>query len=111
MSTRIARIEEVDVALEPFEPAQVRGGAPRAGWHPLARFGDHEVGVWEMTEGAATDVEGDEVFLVLSGRARIDFVEPPRTSLELTAGDIVRLTAGDRTVWTVTQTLRKIAFT
>ncbi|HET7801419.1 MAG TPA: hypothetical protein VFL38_13435, partial [Humibacillus xanthopallidus] len=30
-----------------------------------------EVGVWEMTPGTATDVEADEVFVVLSGRATL----------------------------------------
>ena len=36
------------------------------------------VGVWEMTPGVATDVEEDEVFVVLSGSASI---ASPRTAL------------------------------
>ncbi|WP_434317963.1 cupin domain-containing protein [Leifsonia sp. P73] len=73
----------------------------------LGRFAGLEVGVWEMAPGTTTDVEADEVFVVIAGRARVDFPETG-ARLELGAGDVVRLTAGDRTVWTVTETLRKV---
>ncbi|GIT80648.1 cupin [Leifsonia sp. LS1] len=73
----------------------------------LGRFGGLEVGVWEMAPGTDTDVEADELFIVIAGRATIDF---PRTGrrLDLAPGDVVRLSAGDETVWTVTETLRKV---
>lgn len=76
----------------------------------LGRFGGLEVGVWEMAPGTASDVEADELFVVLAGRAVVEFPETGRR-LELGAGDLVRLTAGDRTVWTVTETLRKVYLT
>ena len=76
----------------------------------LGRFAGLEVGVWEMAPGTATDVEADELFVVVAGRARIDF---PVTGnrIEVGPGDVVRLTAGDETVWTVSETLRKVYLT
>jgi uncharacterized cupin superfamily protein len=98
-------VEHSDVA-----PDQVVDGAPRTGIGKLGRFGDLEVGVWEMTPGVMRDVESDEVFVVLSGAAIVEF-EDDTTPLRLTGGDVVRLAEGTRTVWTVTETLRKVYLT
>ncbi|MBN9630024.1 MAG: cupin domain-containing protein [Actinobacteria bacterium] len=81
----------------------------------LGRFGGPdgralEVGIWEMAPGTATDVEADELFVVIAGRAVVDFTETGHR-LELAPGDVVRLSAGDRTVWTVSETLRKVYLT
>jgi uncharacterized cupin superfamily protein len=73
----------------------------------LGRFGGLEIGVWEMAPGTAPDVEADEVFVVIAGRADVEFPDTGRR-LTLGAGDVVRLTEGDRTVWTVHETLRKV---
>ena len=67
-----------------------------------------EVGVWECTPGTSTDTEVDEVSVVMSGRARIDFISPALPSIEIRPGDVFRLAAGMKTVWTVTETLRKV---
>jgi uncharacterized cupin superfamily protein len=64
-------------------------------------------GVWEMTPGVMSDVESDEVFVVLSGSATVEFDDEGET-LHIEAGDVVRLAAGARTVWSVTETLRKV---
>ena len=37
----------------------------------LATEGDMEVGVWEHSVGVSTDVEVEEVFVVLSGRGTV----------------------------------------
>lgn len=94
------------LTAEPLPADTVRDGDPRAGHRPLAGLGGLEVGVWEMTEGVATDVEVDEVFVVLSGEATVDFHDGER--IDLAPGAVVRLRAGDRTVWTVHSTLRKV---
>jgi Predicted enzyme of the cupin superfamily len=94
---------------EPVASDQVASGAPTVGLHALGRFGDHDVGVWEMTPGAMTDTEKDEVFVVLSGAATIEFLDTD-TWMLVGPGDVVRLEAGTRTAWTVTQTLRKVYF-
>ncbi|PKI89677.1 cupin [Actinomycetales bacterium SN12] len=86
----------------------VRAGAPSTGIRALGAFAGVELGIWEMTEGAAVDTEADEVFMVLAGSARIDFIEPPLPSVELRAGSVVRLSEGMQTLWTVHETLRKV---
>ncbi|MTH67208.1 DUF861 domain-containing protein [Agromyces bracchium] len=100
------------LAHEPVPAEQVVAGSPSTGYAPLDEPADGgragELGVWEMTPGAMRDVEVDEVFLVIAGRATVEFVEPVLPSIELSPGSIVRLDAGMSTVWTVTETLRKL---
>ncbi|MCW1958157.1 MAG: cupin domain-containing protein [Mycobacterium sp.] len=86
---------------------QTVGGQPRTGVAALGEFGGLEVGVWEMTPGVMRDVESDEVFVVLCGSALIEF-EDGTAPLTVQSGDVVRLAGGARTVWTVTETLRKV---
>jgi uncharacterized cupin superfamily protein len=73
----------------------------------LGIVGGAEVGVWEITAGVADDTEVDELFVVLSGRARVEFLDEGR-SIELGPGSIARLRAGQRTRWHVAETLRKV---
>ena len=109
-----AIVPAADVALEPapVSPQQTLEGAPMVGSAVLgeADLGGRvvEVGVWECTPGVSTDIEVDEVFVVISGAARIDFIEPARRSITVGPGDVVQLAAGMQTVWTVTETLRKV---
>lgn len=101
---------------EPVPADQVVAGAPTTGYAPLDEpgagdaggGGAGELGVWEMTPGAMRDTEVAEVFLVIAGRATVEFIDPPLPSIELHPGSIVRLDAGMQTVWTVTETLRKL---
>ncbi len=74
-------------------------------WHGL------EVGVWECPPSTETDTEADELFVVLHGRATIDFTDPPQPSIEIGPGDVVRLHDGQQTVWTVHETIRKVYVT
>jgi uncharacterized cupin superfamily protein len=83
---------------------QVRAGAPTTGLVELTE----SIGVWEHTPGTSTDVEADEVFVVLSGSATVRFVDPPLPSIELRPGSVVRLEAGMRTEWEIRETLRKV---
>lgn len=88
---------------QPVAAEQVVTGAPSTGWIEL-----HDgFGVWEMTPGAMTDTEAEEVFVVLAGSATVEFTEPALPPIELRPGSVVRLTEGMRTVWTVHETLRK----
>ncbi len=95
------------LAHEPLPAVEVLSGAPMTAAHPIATIGGTEVGIWEMTPGTASDAEVDEVFVALSGRARISFDDPGLPDLEIGPGSVVRLAAGMRTIWTVTETLRK----
>ena len=85
-------------------------GAPTASLAELAELGGLEIGVWEITPGTVTDVEADEVFVVLSGSATVTF-EADGSTIELGPGTAVRLVAGERTTWVVRETLRKVYVT
>jgi len=95
--------------LTPLEEEAVVSGTPATGFRALTTVADVEVGIWEMTPGTATDVEADEVFVVLSGSATVTFADGE--SLELQPGSVVRLHAGEHTRWTIHETLRKVYVT
>lgn len=99
----------LDLVLDHEEvPAdQVVSGRPTTGTASLGSFGGSDYGVWEMSPGAMSDVEADELFVVIAGAASVRLVDSGDT-IALAPGTVGRLTAGDRTVWTVTETLRKI---
>lgn len=77
---------------------------------PLAALGEPgsevEVGVWEMAPGTEQDTEVDEVFVVLAGRGSVTFDDGD--VVDLAPGVVCRLRAGERTTWTVSETLRKV---
>ena len=102
------RVLDVDAAVPttPLTPDSVLQGAPEAGSRALAAVSGVEVGVWEMSPGTATDVEVDEVFVVLSGSATVRFEDGEQ--VELSPGTVVRLRSGEQTTWVVRETLRKI---
>jgi uncharacterized cupin superfamily protein len=95
---------------ETVPSAQLVAGAPETGGAELGSFQGSTYGVWEMTPGAMSDVEADELFVVLAGTATVLFVDT-NEMVNLMAGSTMRLHAGDRTIWTVTETLRKIYLT
>ena len=95
------------IAGDPVAADQVVEGAPTTGFTTLTPFGELEVGVWEMTVGAMQDVESDEVFVVIAGRATVTFDADDRV-MDLSVGSVARLAAGEHTVWTVTETIRKV---
>ena len=97
----------LDLDPQLVAPDQVVSGQPRTGIHALTEFGGLEVGVWEMTPGVMSDVESAEVFVVLSGSATVAFADTGE-AIHVQAGDVMRLAAGARTVWSVTETLRKV---
>ncbi len=72
----------------------------------LGTTGPAEVGLWEIDPGTAHDVEMDEVFLVLSGRATLSVEGWPDVAVG--PGDVVRLRAGAQTTWAVGERLRKV---
>ena len=106
----VANAAAVPLAMAAVPDDQRVGGEPATGSAVLGTFADLEVGVWEMTTGAMRDIEADELFVVLSGSARVDFADGS-ASLELGPGDVVRLAAGTQTQWTVHQPLRKVYLT
>ncbi|AWS41288.1 MULTISPECIES: cupin domain-containing protein [Streptosporangium] len=99
-----------DVRLSPDEldPAQILAGSPRVSSIELwsSPDGTQSRGIWEITPGTVTDVERDEIFVVLSGRATVE-VEGGAT-IELVPGSVCLLADGAKTIWIVHETLRKV---
>ncbi|HQA23732.1 MAG TPA: cupin domain-containing protein [Rhodoglobus sp.] len=106
MSDAPLDLTALEVLTEPVAASRTVAGAPRDGAAELTVFEGCEIGVWEMTPGTATDVEVDEVFVVLAGAATITFDDG--TVVDLKPGSFCHLRAGQRTRWHVTATLRKM---
>lgn len=100
-------IPDSELEVEELDPAQVVSGEPvvtgRVLWE--AEDGSQVRGIWQITPGVVTDVEANELFVVVSGRATIE-VEGG-TTLEVGPGSACVLREGDKTTWTVHETLRK----
>lgn len=100
-------IPDADLELDPLDPGQIVSGAPevsgRVVWE--SQDGRQIRGVWQITPGVVTDTEADELFVVVSGRATIEVEGGP--TLHVGPGDLAVLREGDRTTWTVHETLRK----
>lgn len=95
------------VPLTPVPADEVDTGAPRQGEVELGRIGDCETGIWELRGGAVLDTEIDEMFVVISGGATVELLDEGR-SIDVKTGDVMRLTAGTRTRWVVTDHVRKV---
>ena len=104
MTSRVLAGPATQIDSLPLPQDQVESGAPTAGMLDFGTDG-FACGLWEHTVGVSTDVEADEVFVVLSGRARIEIAGQP--DLEIQPGDVVLLEAGAETTWHVSEPLRK----
>jgi hypothetical protein len=102
------RVMELELEPAPLDPSTVVEGAPEVSELVLHTSEDGKVvrGVWQITPGVVEDVEADEVFVVLAGRATIEVEGGP--TLELEPGVVGVLKAGDRATWTIHETLRKV---
>ena len=100
----------LDLEHQPVPAEQSVDGSPTTAAIAVDEFVGLEVGVWEMTPGVMSDVEADEVFVVLSGCATVEFADGS-PALRLGPGDVARLAEGAKTVWTVTDALRKVYLT
>jgi uncharacterized cupin superfamily protein len=105
---RLLAPDAATLAIEhaPVEDDDVLEGRPTMGAATLHSHDGVEIGVWEISSGIVKDTEIEEAFVVLSGRGRVEFVDG--TSIDLVAGTVVRLRAGDRTRWIIDETLRKL---
>ena len=106
MSSRVVPGLAAALHPDPLDPAQVVSGDPQVASLALVEEEALAIGVWEHSPGVSTDVEADEVFVVLAGRATIEVEGGP--TLEVGPGDVGLLEAGARTRWTVHETLRKV---
>ena len=103
---RAAALPDSELPLAPLDPAQVVEGDPEVRVLEVHDEPGLGIGIWQHGVGVSTDVEVDEVFVVLSGRATIEVEGGP--TLEVGPGDIGTYPPGTRTTWTVHETLRKV---
>jgi uncharacterized cupin superfamily protein len=103
----VADVPDSELEAEDLDPEQIVSGTPVVTGKVLweAEDGSQIRGIWQITPGVVTDTEANELFVVVSGRATIE-VEGGAT-LEVGPGSACVLREGDRTTWTVHETLRK----
>ena len=106
VSAANARLERAAVPAD-----QIESGSPETRILELPDFAGVSMGIWEHTKGVSTDTEVDEVFIVISGGATIEFTDDAAPPFEVEAGDIVRLSAGAKTRWIVRDHIRKVYLT
>jgi uncharacterized protein len=95
-----------ELTPDPLDADQVVSGNPQVSAYELLDTEALAVGIWQHTAGVSTDVEVDEIFVVLSGRATIEVASGP--TIEVGPGDVGVLEAGAETTWTVHEDLRKV---
>lgn len=100
-------IADAELEPEPLDPSQVVSGSPEVTGKVVRQSEDGRRihGIWQITPGVVTDTEADEMFVVISGSATVEIEGGP--TLAVGPGDMAVLRAGDRTTWTVHETLRK----
>lgn len=103
----VVHVPAAELEPEPLAPEQIVSGTPEVTGKVVWESADGKQirGVWQITPGVVTDTEADELFVVISGSATVAVEGGP--TLEVGPGDMAVLRAGDRTTWTVHETLRK----
>lgn len=109
-ANRVAHARTAIVSLDPVPADEVVSGAPRQGIKELGAIAGAEAGIWELRGGTVVDTEADELFVVLSGEASIELLDEGHT-VDVKAGDVMRLVAGTRTRWVVPDHIRKVYLT
>lgn len=109
MKDRLLDALTLELTYEPVPPSQVVEGSPSTGlWEADAGDGS-EWGVWEMTPGAMSDVEADEMCVIIAGRGTLErTIDGDVTVHELSPGTALRLMDGEHTIWRVHESLRKV---
>ena len=95
-----------DLRYSDLPAAKCPRGPVTTGVTMLAATDGLEVGVWEHPVGTSTDVETDEVFVVLSGSGRVILADG--SVLDLAPGTVGVLVAGTATTWEIDEPLRKV---
>lgn len=104
----VLAVQAADVELEPESPRpdRVLAGNPVTTDAQLVKQHNVRYGVWQIMPGRRVEVAPTGMFVVLSGRATVAVDGGP--TLELVAGTVCVWDGGERTVWTVHETLRKV---
>jgi uncharacterized protein len=68
--------------------------------------GDQYHGVWQAAPGTHTNLPGQETVYILQGKATVTGTSGD--SIDVAAGDIVVIDAGEVATWTIQETIRKV---
>lgn len=107
-------VDTARIVLEhdPVPPGHVlEGREPSTAAKRLGEIFGVEFGLWEMSEGAMSDVEVEELFVVLSGSATVQVHAKngfEAAELRLVPGTVCHLSEGMHTSWTLHEPLRKM---
>ena len=93
----------------PLPDDQCPDGPVATGACGLVETAFADVGVWAHPVGTSTDIEQDEVFVVLSGRGRVLLADG--SDMHLRPGVVGVLVAGTPTTWVIDEPLRKVWIT
>jgi uncharacterized protein len=101
-------VRVADAELTPYgpEPDSVLAGNPVTSNAVLTSDEKVSYGIWQITPGTSVQVATPGMFVVLSGRATIAVDGGP--TFEISPGDVCIWDGGERTIWTVHETLRKV---
>jgi uncharacterized protein len=104
--TLMVRAADAELTPDDPKPGRVLAGNPVTSSAALP--GDDKVkrGIWQIAPGTAVEVAPAGMFVVLSGRATVAVDGGP--TFDIGAGDACVWDGGERTIWTVHETLRKV---
>ena len=104
--TLIVRAADAELTPDDPKPGRVLAGNPVTSSAALP--GDDKVkrGIWQIAPGTAVEVAPAGMFVVLSGRATVAVDGGP--TFDIGAGDACVWDGGERAIWTVHETLRKV---
>lgn len=94
----------------PWPSMTVLSGNPIVRHLALNRSADDTVerGLWEIDPGVVEDIEVDELHVILTGSATVEFLDLDLPPLDLKPGVVGFLANGTRTRWTIRERLRKV---
>ena len=100
-------VREVELHRDDIDPAKLVSGSPEIYSAIMSTSYNGKIlrGIWKCTVGTVRDVEEDEMFTVLEGRATVVIENGP--TLELSPGVMGEFKKGDKTVWTIHENLLK----
>lgn len=113
-SNRTVHAPSATLEHEAVPADQSVAGDPSTAAVRLGEIFGVEFGLWEMSAGIMTDVEAEELFVVLSGSATVQVHEANGFAAEvlrLEPGTVCRLSEGMRTTWILDAPLRKLYLT
>jgi uncharacterized protein len=100
------RVADAELAPCDPDPDSVLAGNPVTSNVVLTSDDKVKYGIWQITPGTSVQVATAGMFVVLSGRATIAVDGGP--TFGIGPGDVCIWDGGERTIWTVHETLRKV---